>query len=483
MKTSRLSNKDYFTIIIILFFLGISSLAEEQPVDIWNIDKNTEKKASENNQVLEESNLNSNSENDSDIFKMQTQKTSSIKLEDSLISKDIKIIGLYDPEDYDLDISMWINSDGDQLKNIFSKLDKINLSDDATEIMKISLLTNAHIPTKNITEKEFLKFKSDWLMKNSDLILIEEYLVKNQVFNHHPKLTKYLVDEYLSEANIEKACGLFLKVLEPINDDYLSKFHIYCLFNLGKIDEAQLLFDLKKELGFRDKYFENKINYLFGYTTKVNSEISEKNILDFHLAHRTNSDFIFEPKDNTSKIIWKYLSSSNLLTSTEKIETSELEKISLLEKATHNKNYSEKDLFKIYKRFQFNINQLLNAEQAYKSLLNIEARALIYQKILLESEMVEKLRYLKILKELFKKDEIGNAFDIELKKFLEKIDPVNIPDNLTSFYYTNIKIENEIVSKTKFNNDILHQSKLINYFNGDFSKTKISKDVNNFLKK
>ena len=44
MKTSRLSNKDYFTIIIILFFLGISSLAEEQPVDIWNIDKNTEKK-------------------------------------------------------------------------------------------------------------------------------------------------------------------------------------------------------------------------------------------------------------------------------------------------------------------------------------------------------------------------------------------------------------------------------------------------------
>ena len=186
---------------------------------------------------------------------------------------------------------------------------------------------------------------------------------------------------------------------------------------------------------------------MFGYTTKVNSEISEKNILDFHLAHRTNSDFIFEPKDNTSKIIWKYLSSSNLLTSTEKIETSELEKISLLEKATHNKNYSEKDLFKIYKRFQFNINQLLNAEQAYKSLLNIEARALIYQKILLESEMVEKLRYLKILKELFKKDEIGNAFDIELKKFLEKIDPVNIPDNLTSFYYTNIKIENEIVSK------------------------------------
>ena len=30
---------------------------------------------------------------------------------------------------------------------------------------------------------------------------------------------------------------------------------------------------------------------------------------------------------------------------------------------------------------------------------------------------------------------------------------------------------------------ILHQSKLINYFNGDFAKSKIEKDLNNFLKK
>ena len=35
----------------------------------------------------------------------------------------------------------------------------------------------------------------------------------------------------------------------------------------------------------------------------------------------------------------------------------------------------------------------------------------------------------------------------------------------------------------KFNNDIMHQSKLINYFNGDYASSKISKDTNNFLKK
>ena len=69
-----------------------------------------------------------------------------------------------------------------------------------------------------------------------------------------------------------------------------------------------------------------------------------------------------------------------------------MKKISSIEKAVHNKNYPEKDLFNLYKRFQFDINQLLDAKNNYQSLTNIESRALIYQKILLESEMVEKLK-------------------------------------------------------------------------------------------
>ena len=64
------------------------------------------------------------------------------------------------------------------------------------------------------------------------------------------------------------------------------------------------------------------------------------------------------------------------------------------------------------------------------------------------------------------------------KKVLEKINPTDVPDNLTSFYYTNIQIKEDENKKIKFNNDILHQSKLINYFNGDYSKSKIEKDVN-----
>ena len=45
--------------------------------------------------------------------------------------------------------------------------------------------------------------------------------------------------------------------------------------------------------------------------------------------------------------------------------------------------------------------------------------ALIYQKILLESEITEKLKLLKLLKDSFKNEDIEEAFDIELKRFLE----------------------------------------------------------------
>ena len=484
MKILKLLNKKYFSIIIVLL-IGLSVHAEDQPADIWNIEKKELEENSSGKKVKKSSeDIKINENFDSNIYNMQTQKQiSSVNLDEKLVEQNIKIIGLYDPEDYDLDMNMWSNSDGDQLKNLFTKLNKMKLSKDAIEIINISLLTNAYHPQRNISEKEFLKFKSDWLIKNSDLNLIEEYLIQNQAINLHPELSKFIVDQYLSNTNIDKACEIFLKNKELITDEYLSKFNIYCLIKNNKKEQAQMILDINKELGFKDEYFEKKINYVLEYTTDLDKSVSEKSIFDFYLAHQTIPNFKFEPNDKTKKIIWKYLSSANLLDSFQEIDVSEIEKISTIEKAVHNKNYPEKDLLELYKRFQFNFNQLLNAKDVYKTLSNIEGRALIYQKILLESEMVEKLKLLKILKTSFKNDELEKAFDLELKVFLDEINPTDIPDNLTSFYYTNIKIDNETERKIKYNNDIIHQSKLINYFNGDYAKSKISKDTNNLLKK
>ena len=487
MKILKLLNKIVLSIFIIFLIFLKSSYSEEQPVDIWNIDKSKLKQnnkidTEDINQKLKKKILNQTSTLKTLSLEPQSP-IEGIKFDQNLSSKKIKILGLYDPEDFGLSINMWSNSDGDQLKNIFSKLNKMNLSKDAKKLMNISLLTNAYHPQKNISEEEFIEIKSEWLIKNSDLDLIEKYLIKNQILNSHSKLTKYLVDQHLSNANVDKVCKIFSENKKPIIDNYLSKFNIYCMVKTEKNEEAQLILDLKRELGFKDIYFEKKISYLLGYSSEIDETISEKSILDFHLAHQTNPKFLFEPKENTDRLIWKYLSSFNLLGSYKEIDISELDKISTLEKATHNKNYSEQELFELYKRFQFNFNQLLNVRDFLQSLSNIEARALLYQKILLESEKEEKLKLLKILKQSFKEDDLEDAFDEELKKFLNVMDPSDIPDNLTSFYYTNIEINKESEKKIKFNKDVMHQSKLINYFNGNYSKSKLEKDLENFLKK
>ena len=348
MKILRLLNKKNLSIIIIYLLSFISVIAEDKPVDIWNIDKTEIEDTIEENSSAEKIEVIS----ESSIYDMQADKKKDpIKLDLELKSKEIKIAGLYDPDDYGLDINMWTNSDGLKLKNLLKNIDKYNLSNDASEILNISMLTNAYYPNQNITEQEFLEIKSNWLIKDSNFELIEEYLLKNQIINLHPELMKYLVDKYLSQSDVKKSCEIFSKNAKQIEDKYLSKFNLYCLINYGKNEEAQLILDLKKESGFQDDYYENKINYLFGYIDEANKEVSENSILDFHLAHRTNPEFKFEPTKETSKLIWKYLSASNLLYNIQDIEITDIDKISTIEKATHDKNYSEKELFDFIRNF------------------------------------------------------------------------------------------------------------------------------------
>ncbi|MDA9788968.1 hypothetical protein N9C72_00130 [Candidatus Pelagibacter sp.] len=480
MKILKLLNKKNLSIIIISLLLSLPSIAEEKPVDIWNLEKQESDSVSEENLSLEQT----EQESQSSIYKMQADKNKdSIKLDQDLTSKTIKIAGLYDPEDYGLSIAMWSNSDGLLLKKLFESINKYDLSEDASEILNISLLTNAYHPSQNITDDEFLKFKTNWLIKDSNFELIEEYLIKNQITNLHPELMKYMVDRYLSQSDLKKSCEIFSKIKEPLEDEYLSKFNLYCLINYGKNEEAQLILDLKKELGFQDEYYENKINYLFGYLDEANKDVSENSILDFHLAHRTNPEFTFEPNKDTPKLIWKYLSTSNLLYKIQDLEITDIEKISTIEKATHDKNYSEEELFEFYKRFQFNLEQLLNTKESYKTLSSIEGKALVYQRLLLTEEPKLKLELMKILKDIFESEDIGNAFDTELAKFLKKIDETDVPSNFTTFYNQHIKNDEITNKKIKYNNKILHQSKLVNYFNGDYAKSKIEEDLDKFLKK
>ena len=75
------------------------------------------------------------------------------------------------------------------------------------------------------------------------------------------------------------------------------------------------------------------------------------------------------------------------------------------------------------------------------------------------------------------------AFNKKLKTILKQYELEDLSSELTNFYevYTEANKKN---NKIKYNNKILHQSKLVKYFSKEtISKKKIEKDLNNFLKK
>ena len=148
MKNLKLLNKKYLSVILFYLFFGVVAQSQEA-VDIWNIE---EKKTNENIDVTED-----NTEDDitqNSIYKMQSQKDSGLQIDEdqTLISDTIKIVGLYDPAENGLDINMWSKSNGDQILNIFKRINKLDLSKDASEILDILFLTNPHYPKINISK-------------------------------------------------------------------------------------------------------------------------------------------------------------------------------------------------------------------------------------------------------------------------------------------------------------------------------------------
>ena len=456
-------------------FLLINPVSANEPVDIWNI----EKKDTEENEILIE---NTNDDENKIIQGIKIeQQNEKILVNNALGASEIKLAGLYDPEENGLSIDMWSNSNGEDIKYVLDNITTKELSKFSERVLEIALLTNSYIPNNNISPKEFLDFKFNYLKKKKDFNLIKEFLIKNPNLRESDDLITFYVDHFLSNSQLDKSCEIF-EIVNSISEDYLTNFKMYCLIDQERRDEAQLLFDLKSELGSVDKFFSDKFNILMGYK-KPNDQLSEKNILYFHISHKTIETFEYDPKIETPKFIWNYLSTSNLLKNSDLVDIESSDQIKLIETATNDGVYDEEELLNLYKRFRFDINQLINFNDAYKLLNDYEARALLYQRFLLSDETTQKLTILSKLKELFDEAELSSAFDNELAKALKSIPYDDVPSNFTSFYKKNREPEKVAELKIKFNNKVFHQSKLLNYFQNKTSLPQVEKETNDLLKK
>ena len=449
---TSLSQLNKLTQFIIFFTILIfESTLATAAVDIW------EKKENKNEKITTEKEITIKSPILSDDVNKITIKIDEKKIDDS----DQTVIGIFDPEDNNFSLNMWSNTDGDDIKKILKRINKLKLSEFSEDLLFQVLFTNAYSPKTNLTSKDFLKIKIDWLIKNRRFQDLETLLENNPEVGQEPKAVIFLVNEYLSSANIKSACDKTSFIDKSIQNDYLDKFIVYCLINNDRKNEAQLIFDLLKERGLEDKFFENKINFLLGFTDNTSEKIIDNNLLNFYLSHITSNNFEYEPNEKTDKYIWRYLSSANLI----EIKNFENEEVILTYEQAAKENSFEKDaIFKIYLKMSFNFNQLINATEIYKNLPGYKARALIYQSVLLNDNIDKKLYLAFLLKDLFTKDKLLNVYSEELSNILKAIDPEEIPDNYRELVKENLDKKLINTKQIKFDNDILHRSKVLKHF-------------------
>ena len=458
------------TFLVILTFGPV--LGVEEPADIWEEkeNKNEEIKVSDNEEdVTIESPILSD-----DVSKIV------IKIDENKIEEQGQsVIGIFDPEENNFNLDMWSQTDGEDIKKILKRIDRLKLSKHSENLLFQVLFTNAYSPKKNLDSDEFLKIKVDWLINKKRIKDLETLLKNNPEVGQNSKAVKFLVNEYLSSADIKSACDKINFIDSKVQNDYLEKFTIYCLINNDQKEEAQIIFDLLIERGFKDKFFENKINFLLGFSDKTEQKILDNNLLNFYLSHITSDKFDYEPNDKTDKYIWRYLSSANLIEVND-FENEEI--ISTYELAAAQNSFENDEIFKIYLKMNFNFNQLVNAQEIYKNLPNYKARALIYQSMLLSDSVEKKINLAFLLKDLFIKDKIFNVYVEELSNFLKSIDPDEIPENYTELVEQNL--DKNLTAEVKFDNDILHRSKIIKHFLDDNKKlNRTEKDFKSVYKK
>ena len=103
------------------------------------------------------------------------------------------------------------------------KLNNMELSQDAKNIYTKILLTNTYPPEKGFKVENF-DIKSEWLIKNGDLDLIENYIIKNINIIPNEKLIRFAVDQLLSEGKIDKSCEILKETNLEFKKNYLKNF-------------------------------------------------------------------------------------------------------------------------------------------------------------------------------------------------------------------------------------------------------------------
>ena len=177
MKLSNLNKKLFFSLIVLIFFTPLFS---DDSVDIW-------KKENFNKKNISKTKKNSLKKFESKI-KINPELSKKIDIKSNALGTNKNLVyGIFDPEENNLTLDMWVNSEGTRIKDTIERINKIKLSSFAEEIFVNTLFTISKPPNQNMTDVEFINYKLDWLISKNKDELIATFLKKNKEFPNKKK--------------------------------------------------------------------------------------------------------------------------------------------------------------------------------------------------------------------------------------------------------------------------------------------------------
>ena len=441
-----------------------SAIAETR--DIWQQSKSIKPSENKNLEIENKNELPPINLNQSNKTELQISSINQSALDNE--NKEV-VFGIYDPKLTNINIDFWKPIPSEVFNNFSSEIFKNEYSVSTSKLINrifFSKTNLSHLDDKGLA---YLNFVSTYLAKTKDSKLIDSVIDQNNLLLNNEKLLDFLVNNYFTSYQIDKACKYAVNMGAEIKNFELQKFKIFCLVKNKENKKALANLELMRESGFKDDFFIQKINYLLGMLLARQGEENTDTLLNIHLSSLANPDFnpsftVFKNDASKTKYFFNspFISKSLIFNNKQdSLTDDDFELIRFLEEGSNIESFPLEKLYALYKKIVFKIDDLLVPNEAFSKYHPVKGRALLYQSILLTRDQQQRLKLIELIKDNYNKNNLAKLGNKVYFSFISSIDKKYLSDEIIQKIFENSQNSKQNNAKVLNNVKYFYQSDVV----------------------
>lgn len=441
-----------------------SAIAETR--DIWQQSKSIKPSENKNLEIENKNELPPINLNQSNKTELQISSINQSALDNE--NKEV-VFGIYDPKLTNINIDFWKPIPSEVFNNFSSEIFKNEYSVSTSKLINrifFSKTNLSHLDDKGLA---YLNFVSTYLAKTKDSKLIDAVIDQNNLLLNNEKLLDFLVNNYFTSYQIDKACKYAVNMGAEIKNFELQKFKIFCLVKNKENKKALANLELMRESGFKDDFFIQKINYLLGMLLARQGEENTDTLLNIHLSSLANPDFnpsftVFKNDASKTKYFFNspFISKSPIFNNKQdSLTDDDFELIRFLEEGSNIESFPLEKLYALYKKIVFKIDDLLVPNEAFSKYHPVKGRALLYQSIILTRDQQQRLKLIELIKDNYNKNNLAKLGNKVYFSFISSIDKKYLSAEIIQKIFENSQNSKQNNAKVLNNVKYFYQSDVV----------------------